>query len=283
MVGHRATIGLVGFAVISQGATCHPPITPLSAMIPVPPAMQPARSVSVSAVGGIAIGDMAPRFDEMSRVSGGGVGGGARVSYQPTEDFGLALSAGAATFDGLLAATRYSLVVHGTLEARWRVASQHSVFVGAGGGAQAWDQTGPSRRCAMTPCMDTGQIYAPVLSPIASAQVGFGATWIRRPAADWYSNVIAGFTYGTSFVVSGDATRNTVTTIPDFSGMALLSTGVRVTLARSPESRTRVSLLADVAALARTEPLIGGVATLGLLLELDGRGEVVRLDDVRAP
>jgi hypothetical protein len=56
-----------------------------------------------------------------------------------------------------------------------------------------------------------------------------------------------------------------------------------VTLARSPESRTRVSLLADVAALARTEPLIGGVATLGLLLELDGRGEVVRLDDVRAP
>lgn len=276
MVGQRATIGLIGFAVISQGATCHPPITPLSAMIPVAPAMLPAGSVSISAIGGGGAAAMGPRFDETRGLEAWGAGGGARVAYQPTQDFGLAASAAGGMFIGV------PVVGHGMLEARWRIAGQHSVFVGAGGGAQAWHQSAPEPPCSTSPCMfDT--VSVPVLSPIVSAQAGFGATWIARSSVDWYSNFVAGFTYGTSFVVSGDAARYTVRSIPDFSGSALLSTGVRVTLARVPSSRARLSLLADVAILARTEPLIGGVATLGLSLDLLGRSEVIRLEDVRDP
>ena len=58
-------------------------------------------------------------FDETRGLQGFGVGGGVRVAYQPTQDFGLAVLAAGGVLNSV------PVVAHGMIEARWRVAGQH--------------------------------------------------------------------------------------------------------------------------------------------------------------
>lgn len=277
----RSACVLLGLAAISQGATCHPPLLPVASYMPVAPAMRPAGSVSVSAVGGGGIGRMGPRFDEPSAITSSLTGGAARVEVQPLDGVSFALSGGVISpLGSALGDLPFRGAAHGLVEARFRIATQHAAFVGAGGGVQAWAQDAKTTVCPTSPCMTRETPFASVLTPIASLHAGFGATWIRSAPADWYSNFSLGMTYGNAFVVSPPASAPTVRVVPDWQGSLLVSMGVRITLWSAPSSRVRWSLLIDAAALGRTEPLAAGVFTIGTSVDFD-RALAVRDDGVR--
>ncbi|MFO0560971.1 MAG: hypothetical protein U0269_23330 [Polyangiales bacterium] len=259
-----------GLAGISQGATCHPPIVPVAAYMPVAPAMRPAGSVTVSGVGGGALGVMGPRFEERSSLASMLFGGAGRVELHALDGVSFALSGGAVAPLGQTAgAAPFVGAAHGVFEARFRVLERHSAFVNAGGGAQMWVQNGSYVSCSTPPCPTDSTPSATVLSPIVSLNAGFGATWIQRASVDWYSNFSLGLTYGTAFIVSPPVSAPTVRTAHDVSASLLVSTGLRITLLRDARSRVRWSMLLDLAALGRTEPLAAGILTIGTSLDFD--------------
>lgn len=266
----RSVLVVSGLAVISQGATCHPPIVPVAAYMPVAPAMRPAGSVTVSGVGGGALGVMGPRFEERSSLASMLFGGAGRVELHALDGVSFALSGGAVAPLGQTAgAAPFVGAAHGVFEARFRVLERHSAFVNAGGGAQMWVQNGSYVSCSTPPCPTDSTPSATVLSPIVSLNAGFGATWIQRASVDWYSNFSLGLTYGTAFIVSPPVSAPTVRTAHDVSASLLVSTGLRVTLLRDARSRVRWSMLLDLAALGRTEPLAAGILTIGTSLDFD--------------
>lgn len=266
----RSVLVVSGLAGISQGATCHPPIVPVAAYMPVAPAMRPAGSVTVSGVGGGALGVMGPRFEERSSLASMLFGGAGRVELHALDGVSFALSGGAVAPLGQTAgAAPFVGAAHGVFEARFRVLERHSAFVNAGGGAQMWVQNGSYVSCSTPPCPTDSTPSATVLSPIVSLNAGFGATWIQRASVDWYSNFSLGLTYGTAFIVSPPVSAPTVRAAHDVSASLLVSTGLRVTLLRDARSRVRWSMLLDLAALGRTEPLAAGILTIGTSLDFD--------------
>lgn len=266
----RSVMVVSGLAGISQGATCHPPVVPVAAYMPVAPAMRPAGSVTVSGVGGGALGVIGPRFEERSSLAAMLFGGAGRVELHALDGVSFAFSGGAVAPLGQYSdAPPFLGAAHGVFEARFRVRERHSAFVNAGGGAQMWVQNGQYLSCTTPPCPTDSTASATVLSPIVSLNGGFGATWIQRASVDWYSNFSAGFSYGTAFIVSPPASAPTVRAVPDFSASLLVSTGLRITLLRDDRSRVRWSMLLDLAALGRTEPLAAGILTIGTSLDFD--------------
>lgn len=266
----RSVFGVFAFAGSSQGMTCHPPIVPVAAYMPVAPMMRPTGSVTVSGVGGGGMGVIGPRFEERATLPATTFGGAGRVELHALDGVSYALSGGAVRlvgFDGGTAPFRGA--AHGVFEARFRVRERHSAFINVGGGAQMWVQDGEYVACASLPCPTNNTPSATVLSPIASLNGGFGVTWVRVASADWYSNFSAGFTYGTAFIVSGPVSAPTVRAVPDFSASLLVSMGLRATLLRDARSRVRWSLLLDLAALGRTEPLAAGIFTIGTSVDFD--------------
>lgn len=266
----RSVLGLLAYAGISQGMTCHPPIIPVAAYMPVVPMMRPTGSVTVSGVGGGGLGVIGPRFEERDSLSTTTFGGAGRVELHALDGVSFALSGGAVGPLGINGGTApFRGAAHGVFEARFRVRERHSAFINAGGGAQMWVQDGQYAACGSLPCPTDNTPSATVLSPIVSLNGGFGATWIQGTSVDWYSNFSLGFTYGTAFVVSGPVSAPTVRAVPDFSASLLVSTGLRITIVRDARSRVRWSLLLDLAALGRTEPLAAGIFTIGTSVDFD--------------